>query len=237
MIKFVFFDAGETLLRAEPSFPELAAIVLQRRGHDVSASDVIEAGRELGSHFRSAADTNWVFSASADESRAFWTAFYTDMMGRLDIDDPQAPDELFTTFSDPANYGLFPDVVAVLNELKEAGYRLGVISNFEGWLDGLLKQLNIRDHFDVVAISGPLNVEKPNPKIFEWAIDQAEVEPGECAHVGDQPYFDAEASQACGMRGVLLDRYDRWEDSPEYPRISGLAELPEVISGLSVNPR
>ncbi len=230
MIEMVFFDAGETLLRAEPSFPELAARVLRGRGHQVDSDDVIRISRELGSHFRRAADEGRMFSASADESRAFWTAFYTDMLSHLEIEDAGAPGELYETFSDLRNYGLFDDVLPTLEALERDGRRMGIISNFEGWLADLLDYLGILDRFDVVAISGPLGYEKPDPRIFKWAIEQAGVAPDRCVHVGDQPYFDAEAAIECGMRGVLLDRYDRWDAlGASYPRIAALTELPGVV--------
>ncbi|HVE91165.1 MAG TPA: HAD-IA family hydrolase [Actinomycetota bacterium] len=228
----VFFDAGETLLRAEPSFPELAAKVIRSRGHQAGSDDVIRTSRELGSHFRRAADEGRTFSASADESKAFWTAFYTDMLGHLGIDDPEAPEVLFQTFSNPDNYGLFDDVLPALDQLQAAGLRLGIISNFEGWLEGLLRRLGILNRFDVVAISGPLAVEKPDPRIFKWAVEQAGVSADRCVHVGDQPYFDAEAATACGLHGVLLDRYGRWPDVREFPVIPTLRELPTVAARL-----
>lgn len=231
-IEVVFFDAGETLLRPEPSFPELAASIISGRGHDVTASRVIEAGRAVSHHFRQAAEEGRVFSASADESRAFWLTFYGDLLGQLGIGDEGAPEALFATFSNPDSYGLFPDSVPVLQTLAERGLRLGVISNFEGWLRGMLGSLGIADRFEVLAISGDLGWEKPDRRIFEWALAEAGVDAARCAHVGDQPYFDAEAATACGLHGVLLDRHERWTDVVDFPKIRSLDELPALLETL-----
>ncbi len=231
MTEVVFFDAGQTILRAEPSYPELAAQVYRSRGHHVDSGDIVRVSRELGSHFRRAADEGRVHSASHEESYAFWTAFYRDQMRMLGIDDPGSVDVLYETFSDVRNYGLYDDVVETLVHLRDSGYRLGIISNFEGWLAELLDHLGIRHLFEVVAISGPLAVEKPDPKIFRWAMEQAGAEPEACAHVGDQPYFDAEAAIGCGMQGVLLDRYGQWADlDVDYPKIARLSELESVLA-------
>lgn len=230
MIEVVFFDAGQTLLRAEPSYPELAAEVYRSRGHHVDSDDIVRVSRELGSHFRDAADRGWVFSATHEDSRRFWTAFYRDQMTRLGIDDPDSVDVLYDTFSDVRNYGLYDDVVEVLVHLRDAGYRLGIISNFEAWLDPLLEHLGIKHMFEVLAISGPLAVEKPDPKIFRWAVEQMGADAAVCAHVGDQPFFDAEAAIACGLQGILLDRYGQWADlEVNYPKIDTLHDLVGVL--------
>jgi putative hydrolase of the HAD superfamily len=232
-VEIVFFDAGDTLLRPEPSFPELAARVVSGRGHAVTSVDITDAGRAVAHHFRLAAEQRRFFSASADESRAFWTTLYTEMLEHMGIDDPGAPDALVDVFSDPDSYGVFADTVPCLSDLKARGFRLGVISNFEGWLTDVLRNLGLHDFFDVLAISGPLGVEKPDPKIFEWAVAEAGVEPWVCVHVGDQPYFDADAAAACGLRPVLLDRYGRWADiDGTYPVIPTLDELSNVVDGL-----
>jgi putative hydrolase of the HAD superfamily len=230
LIEVVFLDAGETLLSPRPSFPELASRVISERGHDVSGADVIRAGRKVAGHFRLASDEGRRFSVSADESRAFWTALYTEMLEHLGIADEGAPLELYRTFSNPDNYGLFDDAIPALNALRERGLRLGVISNFESWLERLLEKLAVLGHFDVVAISGHLGWEKPEPDIFRWAVEKSGVPAGRCAHVGDSPYFDAEAAIACGLHGILLDRYDRYGDLDiTYPRIASLAELPDLL--------
>lgn len=231
MIRFVFFDAGETLLRPEPSFPELLSRVLTSRGHDVTPERALEGARSVSGHFRRVEGKN--VSTDADASRRFWTALYTDLLDELGIDDDGGPEALFETFSDPASYELFPDALTALEELADAGYRLGVISNFERWLERLLRRLEVLPHFDVVAISGAVGWEKPDPRIFEWAVERTGLPPEACAHVGDQPYFDADAAIDCGLEGILLDRLGRWTDlDVDYPVISGLEELPGVLAGL-----
>lgn len=230
-IRVVFFDAGETLLRPEPSFPELLVRVLRSRDHEVTVDEALDASRALSGHFRRVEGENP--TTDADASERFWLALYTDLLAELDIEDAGAPRALFEIFSDPGNYGLFPDALDVLSGLRDEGYALGVISNFEHWLERLLERLEVLPHFDVVAISGVVGWEKPDPRIFRWAVERAGVRPGLCAHVGDQPYFDAEAAVGCGLHGILLDRHGRWGDlDVDYPVIGGLDELPGVLDRL-----
>jgi putative hydrolase of the HAD superfamily len=135
---------------------------------------------------------------------------------------------LYAEFTDLANYRLFDDVRDALERLSDAGLRLGVVSNFEEWLERLLEQLEVTHYFDVRVISGVEGMEKPDPRIFRLALDRAGVEPGDAVYVGDNPLFDTEPAEALGMRGVLIDRRERY---PEHGgvRITSLEELPAVI--------
>lgn len=230
MIEVVFFDAGETILSPQPNWSELSVKVLRDRGHTVDVPAMQLAWRDVGPRFRAATDEGIQFSLDPHASRTFWTALYTDLLERLGLHDEGAPLALYGTFSDPNNYRLFPDALPALESLRADGRRLGIISNFETWLEGLLGQLGVLPMFDVVAISGELGWEKPDPRIFEWAVGRAGVAPESCVHIGDQPFFDADASAACGLRAVLLDRFGRWADiEATYPRIGSLAELHDAV--------
>jgi putative hydrolase of the HAD superfamily len=230
MIEAVFFDAGETLLSPQPSWSELSARVLQQRGHDVTTELLREAWRHGGQHFLNAADEGFMFSVSAEDSHHFWTSLYHDMLDFLGIDDDVAAEVLYKTFSDPTNYALFEDALPAVTALKERGLKIGIISNFESWLRKMLAGMDVLDLFDVIAISGDLNLEKPDPRIFKWAMGEAGVDAPSSMHVGDSPNFDAQPAHELGMVGVLLDRHGRWTDTEaEYTQISTLGEILDLV--------
>jgi len=137
-------------------------------------------------------------------------------------------DQLYAEFSDLSNYRLFPDVEETIDRLRTGRLLLGVVSNFEAWLEQLLETLGIATSFDVRVISGVEGMEKPDPAIFNLALDRAGADPRESVYVGDNPEFDTRPAEDLGMLGVLLDRRGRF---PEYPglRITTLDDLPSVI--------
>ncbi len=239
MISIVFFDAGETLVHPHPSFAELFAVTCSDSGHPVSARDVDEVQRRLAPHLVDVAEDELAeegaryggSSSSSRESRIFWTALYRRLLRELGIDDAGLADRLFEVFSSASSYALFDDVAPVLRELEAMGLRLGVISNFEGWLQEMLMELEIGHLFDVSVISGLVGVEKPDPRIYEIALAEAGVEPHAAVHVGDSPQLDVEPAAAVGMHGVLLDRLGRYP-GVGHPRISSLRELPGTVAGL-----
>ena len=226
---WVFFDAGETLVHPSPSFAELFSAILAREGHDRSPESVTDAARVVFHRFSEAARDQELWTTSAERSRAFWSGVYEHMLEALELPGADGVrDALYVEFTDPENYVLFDDVEPVLPMLRDAGFRLGIVSNFEGWLEDLLDILGIREAFPVRVISGVEGIEKPDRRIYELALERAGAEPGDSVFVGDNPEFDVDPPGALGMRTVLIDRRDRFP-SHEGSRISDLRQLPSVL--------
>jgi putative hydrolase of the HAD superfamily len=227
----VFFDVGETLVHPAPSFPELFAQVVEREGHRVLPEDVIEASRAVTERFTQASRDGERWTTSPERSRVFWVSVYELMLEALELPSGDGlRDTLYEAFTDRANYALFDDVGPALERLTSEGYALGLISNFEAWLDDLLADLGMREAFTVRVISGIEGVEKPDPRIYRLALERAGVEAGEAAYVGDNPEFDVDPPAALGMFPVLIDRSGRHLDHAG-TRITDMAELPGVLGG------
>jgi putative hydrolase of the HAD superfamily len=228
-IRAVFFDAGETLVHPHPSFADLFAKVLRREGHPVPASILAERIAIVAERFQQAARERELWTTSRERSRAFWWSVYRAFLGDLGIEASEALlVAVYREFTDLANYRLFDDVVPVLDALAGRGLRLGVVSNFEEWLEQLLEELDVVEAFDVRVVSGVEGMEKPDPAIFRLALDRAGVTAGDSAYVGDSPTFDVDPARAVGMMPVLIDRRDRYPGFAT-TRIRHMAELPAAI--------
>jgi putative hydrolase of the HAD superfamily len=108
--------------------------------------------------------------------------------------------------------------------IKGAGMLVGLISNFEEWLEGMLIEMEVAGLFDLMVISGKEGVEKPDPAIFQLALDRSGIPADKAVYVGDHPRIDAEGARAVGMGAVLIDRRGRY---PTYEgvRIGTLDQL------------
>lgn len=232
-LRAVFFDAGETIVHPSPSFAELFEATLARFGHEVDR-DAISAGlRTIPQRFVEAAERGERWTTSPERSRRFWISVYEGFLERAGLPTGDGlQDALYGAFTDVANYALFDDAVPTFRELRKAGLRVGLVSNFEAWLDDLLERLGVREAFDVRVISGIEGVEKPDSAIFELALVRAGLRPGEVAYVGDVPALDIDPPLALGMRAVLIDRRER---HPEHagPRITNLGQLSGAL-GIAV---
>lgn len=225
----VFFDAGETLVHPHPTFPDLFAAILQREGHAVPAETIRDRIHVVFDRFKRAADEEELWTTTLEKSRAFWHDVYAIFLRDLGIDGGDGLiDRVYEAFTDRANYRLFDDVRPALDRLRDAGLELGVVSNFEAWLEQLLEELGVIGYFRVRVISGAEGIEKPDPRIFRLAMDRAGVRPEESVYVGDNPEFDVDPAAAVGMLPVLIDRRDRFPDAPGL-RITSMEELPGVL--------
>ena len=225
----VFFDAGETLVHPHPTFADLFATILRREGHDVDPETVRARIHVVTDRFAKAARENELWTTSRQKSRRFWHDVYEIFFEQLGIADSNGLiDTVYGEFTDMANYALFDDVVPALERLRAAGLRLGVVSNYEEWLERLLERLAVLSFFDVRVISGVEGVEKPDPRIFRLGIERAGVTPERSVYVGDNPALDVDPALAIGMHAVLIDRRDRHPDGAG-ARIVSLDELPGVL--------
>jgi putative hydrolase of the HAD superfamily len=166
---------------------------------------------------------------SAEASRRFWTFTYTRFLEELGIEDEAMTELLYETFSSIESYRLYDDVKPTFDALETAGYRLGLISNFDSWLEKMLIEMEVGHVFDTAIISGIAGIEKPDPAIYRLAIRKAGVDPSKSIHIGDSPTMDMEPATQAGMTPVLLDRAGRYPDS-RYARIRELGELLPLLS-------
>ncbi|MGE5227176.1 MAG: HAD-IA family hydrolase [Planctomycetaceae bacterium] len=225
----VLFDAGETLVHPSPSFPELFCEVLGAEGHRREPAEVVEASKAVFHRFSEAARDEELWTTSPERSARFWKGVYERMLDALSLPGRDGlRDRLYAAFTDLANYALFDDVVPALDLLAGQDPTFGVVSNYEAWLEDLLGVLGVRDRFAVRVISGEVGVEKPDPRIFEIALERAGVGAAEAVYVGDNPEFDVWPAAALGMTPILIDRRGRFPDHDGL-RVTDLRDLPAVL--------
>ena len=99
-------------------------------------------------------------------------------------------------------------VESVLQKLSDKGQRMGIISNIDPRIEGLLKEAGIRHHFEFVLPSYEAKCFKPHPAIFKLALEKYSREtthPSECCHVGDSYIEDFVGATDSGWNGVLIE--------------------------------
>jgi putative hydrolase of the HAD superfamily len=223
----VLFDAGDTLLAPAPSFQgrfvavAAAGLPLEEAAVDAAIAEAVRAAEW---------PSDWTDPAT---QRSFWVGFYRQVLAALGHQDDgmEVAEALFAAFSDPAGYRLFDDVRPALDALAARGVKLGVVSNFEPWLEDVLALQGVDHLFAAVAISGKLGVAKPDPEIFQAALKEAGAEPEATVHVGDQLVNDVAAARAVGITPVLIDRFARHPDPAGAHRVEDLHGLVRLVYG------
>ncbi len=108
-------------------------------------------------------------------------------------------------------------------------YRLGVVSNFYGNLDGILRAEGLRAPFSVVADSGALGVTKPDPEIFLYAARSLSTRPENCVMVGDSVPRDIRGASAAGMQKALVCAKSTAPDAGQDWTVRTVAELEAIL--------
>ena len=222
MISLVLFDVGSTLVDPHPSSHDLILQVLKAHGAQLELSDLARVQPEAWQ----AVSKHLPFERYGQkESSEFWDLFYREILDRLNVaHDAVLRSKIQDEFQRIENWRLYPDAVAVLRELRGRGYRLGVVSNWEEWLEDLLLALDIHELFEVIVASGPFGRAKPHPSIFQQALTSVGVAADEAVHVGDNPVDDVEGARSAGVRPILIDRQGRY-GKMNVERVSSLSEL------------
>ncbi len=207
--RIVFFDMGGTLAYPHPSFHGLIAAVCQQHGLAITEEEVARAEPAVWERIAQREGGARGFTMHPERSREFWIWVYQTFLAQVGCEESRAAglsQRLFETFVRSESYRLYDDALPTLERVRRAGLKVGVISNWEEWLERLMVDLNMREHVDVAVVSGQAGVEKPDAEIFQYALDAAGVGPEEAIHVGDNLRDDVEGAEAVGIRGILIDR-------------------------------
>ena len=125
---------------------------------------------------------------------------------------------------------LYEDTVPTLQHLRDKGFKLAIVSNWDTPLDPLTERLGIAHYFDIIVASHDARVRsaKPDPHIFNYTLTAVEVSATEAVHVGDTYEADIVGAKNVGIRPILIDRdgtqTGRWDET-----IRSLSELPVLL--------
>ena len=212
-MKGVFFDAGGTLVHID--YPRVSACIREVLAREVDESRFLAAeysGRAAVEAGMARGDL------PTDSSR--WSVHFRAMLGALGLSDAEfdrvAPAVLAAHKQKHLWSGVFPGTAEALRALKQAGYAVAVVSNADGHVEELLASVGLRDHLDFVVDSGTVGFEKPDPRIFQLALEQARdrgdrsLTAADLYYVGDIYPIDVVGSRGVGMTPVLLDPLGRY---------------------------
>jgi len=227
----VFFDAGYTLLCMEPDQKTNFLRSCADLGIEIDHSRLREGIRVASEMLapRTPAAEKQPFSMEAVDR--FWTEYHRVLLavcaGRPE--DADRAGAVYRRFTAHLSWRVYDEVRPVLVRLRERGVTLGIISNWTGDLEDVLRSVELHHHFDFVLDSAHLGWEKPHPEIFLEALRRAGVAPEHALHVGDSPGHDVDGALAAGLRAALLDRDDAHPSFERAPRVSSLDELLDLV--------
>lgn len=219
----VFFDAVGTLIHPEPPAPVVYAAVGRRYGSRLDEATITVRFRAA---FRRQEEADYAGNLCTDETREFarWQAIVREVLD--DVTDPDACFQvLYAHFAQPDAWRCEADTAEVLAALAERGHVLGIASNFDYRLRGLVENMPALRPVRYLVISSEIGWRKPAPEFFAAMCRLAGSPPEQILCLGDDPVNDYAGAQAAGMRAVLLDPHGRAAVPPEACIIPALIDL------------
>lgn len=120
----------------------------------------------------------------------------------------------------------------VIRRLSE-NYKLGIVSNFYGNIDTVLKDFGLYDYFNVIVDSGLEGIRKPNPEIYRIGIERLGLQSEETIVVGDSFTNDIVPAKTVGCKAIWLNNKDKIQHKSMGRKpdaiISSLAELEHLL--------
>jgi putative hydrolase of the HAD superfamily len=240
LIRAVFFDAAGTLFESREPIGRTYARLARDFGLDVSGEAVAAGFRRA---FGAAPGLAFGLGLRHDElrrlERRWWRERVAETFAPIGKfrDFDAYFDALFAHFADPGHYIADVEAAPMLQRLKNDGFKLGVISNFDYRLYRILDGLELTRYFDSITISSEAGYAKPRREVYDAALARAGVTARDAMHVGDTEHLDFAPAAALGMAAVLVDREGR-QAAPSIvgrtARICSLASVPEVARVLEI---
>jgi putative hydrolase of the HAD superfamily len=221
----ILLDAMGTLVHLDEPVPRLRAALAEHAGLDVDLSTAAAALKaEIAfyrMHLHSAVD-----GPSLDALRARCAAAMRPALPAGDATDEQLTVALLAGI----RFAAYPEVPATLALLREDGWALVVVSNWDVSLDDVLFETGLRERVDGVVTSVAAGAAKPAGAAFARGLALAGIPPAAAWHAGDDVLADVEGARRAGIRPILVNRDGGGPAPPPgVPVVGALDELPTLV--------
>ena len=214
--KAAFFDRDHTLLRGDPAAKQQRIEMIERWAgkplvQPPGLFDQLYNGQQL---------------MTVEKEIAFWRAYFAELLLLQGITEKIASraDELFDAFWLKGSV-VYPETVPVLDWFAAHGYRMGVISDTFPSLKLTLEAVGLAKYFEVFVCSDQVGVMKPDPLIYQTALNLMGVSAQESLYVDD---YDVEADGARAL-GFTAFHICRETEPKEKWDIASLQEMVEFL--------
>ncbi len=227
-VRAIFFDAGNTLIRMD--YPLIVA-ELARLGCPATLRDIERA--EWRARVR--LDASFAPGASTEhpDIGERYVRLILDELGVRDATILTAIAAWRRGYDAPMGFwtAMEPEADLALKHARKRGLRTAVISNSNGTVADILAHLGLAQDLEFIIDSSKVGVEKPDPRIFHIALEQAGLKPAEAVYVGDLYSIDVVGARAAGMRAILMDPGACWGERDCPLARTALEAVKQVLAG------
>jgi len=229
-VRAVLFDAAGTLLLFREDVGETYRRFALEVGVDLPATRIREAFVRVLSHAN-----RMVFPDEARErrpslERKWWWQLVRATFRAADstasfTDFDACFDRLWSHYASGAAWLLAPGTRPALETLRARQLPMGIVSNFDHRLPGILQELDILEYFETVTTPAEIGVAKPDRRIFDAALARLGDPGGRVVYVGDRAVEDVAGAREAGLFPIPVSSLATLDELPA--RIDALEQEPE----------
>lgn len=223
--KLVIFDFADTIAKLSPSKEEiLHKFILKELNLNISLKYI-----EKVYHYA----TNLFFYSSVniqkiESKKEFYIKFNNDILSLLGIAHLLDSEKLFYYFSENSQHWVLKDGIKELFiKLREKGYLISLVSNFDKRLNQILEKLEIDELLDSKFISQEVGLEKPNVEFLKLSLKKHNIEPENIFYIGDSYCLDYLPGLKLGLNTYLLDEKEFYTTLSD--RVCSLEKFNEIL--------
>lgn len=230
--KAILLDVGGVFLL--PSHAHIRS-ALSRIGHVVADDDSIDRA-----HYRSVRvfPMNLEPGAYMDD---YWNEYLESYARSVGVGEDLVGEAAEHLRNEYVTGGLWSRVIAGsqegLRRLVDTGIPVGVVSNSDGTIEARLEEMGVLQvgsgpgvEVRCLVDSGNVGVEKPDPRIFDRALETLGMLPEDIWYVGDTPAFDVVGAQRAGLHPILMDPFEINGDFG-VPCVTSLTDVAAMMPG------
>lgn len=222
-IQAVLFDLDNTLVNRRKAFQGYAERFVDEFvviGDSTNRTEIVES----------------IIAADQDGYRKK-RELYTELMTSLEMKSPVTADRLLEYwFSEFFKHTVVMDgALELLEQLKLKQIKLGLITNGSVHSqNSKIDQVQLRSYFDAIIVSDEVQLKKPDPKIFELALERLGVSAASSIYVGDHPRNDITGAKSAGLGTVWIREIAEWDEALDKPdhMIKRLDEVGRILEEL-----
>ncbi len=228
-MKHIFFDLDHTLWDFEKN-SETALIILYE---ELKLSNHLPSFRRFHTQYKKVNAQLWhLYGTGKLTKESLRTKRFSQTFEKFDFTDNHLAEKMANRYLEVSPYqtNLFPNAISLLEELKQEGYQLHIITNgFKEVQHIKLSESKLTDFFDVILCSEEVGKNKPAKEVFQEALSRANAKSEESLMVGDNYLADIIGAERSGIKGILFDPHSNHNEGTHEWIIKDLSEVTGMI--------
>ena len=232
-IETIIFDLDGTLRHNVPSADETMLKFAIQLGANPAQNGPSKAARWAHYYWAQSSELLEDINAFGSFEKSFWSNYARRYLIAMGVPEPHAA-ELAPALAERMETGFVPQSIVhsqdleALALLKKQGYTVGLVSNRSSPFQEEIQQLGLTPHLDFAYVAAEVNTWKPDPAIFNRALEITRTPPERVVYIGDNYYADIVGARAAGFQAVLMDPREVFP-TPDCPVVRSVSEFVNLL--------